>query len=102
MPDATYPTQAKITAATLAAAGATWTAAVTITTPIKIVEVWNTTDQDLEVSFDAGTTAHATVPAGGALSRDYASNGLVEVSSVSVRREGTNPSTGRALVAVVT
>lgn len=61
---------------------------------LKILDIYNGTDQDLLVSFDASTD-HLFFPAYTGRLIDYKAVGLYEASNVSVKHAGTVPTTGK-------
>lgn len=49
--------------------------------PIRALFVLNSTDRTVTLSMDAGTTAHYSLPPGGAMGVDYGANGLIGPSA---------------------
>lgn len=75
-----------------------WTLALaTPSAPWRLIELINSTDQPIQVSFD-GTNRRMTYPAGTGFVRDYFHLGLKVSTAVHVRNDGTAPSRGRVNV----
>lgn len=106
MTRATYATASKTAYGTLNTASTNWTSAIALQTiPITVLLVQNTTDVDLEVSFNATAgsttgTVHCYVPTGGTLTIDYQGNERVEYGPVCIRRNAAMAS-GNAYVTAI-
>lgn len=97
------PTGGLVTAATVTAAAAAWTALLTVVADevLRQWDVFNGTDAMLEYSYDDGTTIHGYIPAGGGKAIDVYSNGIqFAVTTVKIRKyqAGANPTAGTFIV----
>lgn len=108
MADVNYSTPARVAASGLT--GSTWTALLAAPTiGFKKVLFWYTGDQDIELSFDGGTTTHGFLPGtnvvgalgttSGAIDYDGDAKAGAETSAISVRKKnvggaGTSPTVG--------
>lgn len=76
-----------------------WTVAIsTPSTHWRHFEFVNTTDTDIQLSFDGGTTKHRTYPAAYAGSLDLKANDLHETGFIAIRNDGAAPTRGKVYV----
>lgn len=99
--EATLAAEDITTAATLTSAGNdTYVAAVAATKKFGVI-IQNTTDVAIVVSFDAGSTEHITMDAGDDLTINFREFGLVSNGGISVKDNGSSPSSGEVRILLI-